>query len=177
MAVMLVAALACQEQEPAATPRPTATTASLPIPAPTPAHTPTRANTPAPITTPIATPMPPSGESASELLDQAIENLRSTRRVAFEIDATLDVQTDGGVYEVPIKYSGESLLGSFDRMDVEVEVENETLKWQVLTIGDPFHGTLLFEPSTGSWEPSGRESPLSVDFQGLLALIKGWSLC
>ena len=108
--------------------------------------------------------------STHDLVNQAVQNLASSRSVSFEIDATLEAQTNDGIHRIQIKYTGETFFRSFDRMDVVVSTSNETDHRRVLTVGSLLDRTLLFDPSTGNWEVDGRESPFSIDFEGLFGL-------
>ena len=172
--VMLVLALACQDEAPTPTSPPVTATSPAPTatytqtPRPTEAPSPTTTETHAPTSTP-ATALQ-SMMSTHDLVNQAVQNLASSRSVSFEIDATLEAQTDDGTHRIPIKYTGETFFRSFDRMDVVVSTSNEPDHRRVLTVGSLLDRTLLFDPSTGNWEVDGRESPFSIDFEGLFGL-------
>ena len=172
--VMLVLALACQGEAPTPTSPPV--TATSPAPTATYTQTPRPTEAPSPTTTeihaPTSTPATArqSMMSTHDLVNQAVQNLANSRSVSFEIDATLEAQTDDGTHRIPIKYTGETFFRSFDRMDVAVTTGNETDHRRVLTVGSLLDRTLLFDPSTGNWEVDGRESPFSIDFEGLFGL-------
>ena len=123
-------------------------------------------NTPRPLATRIptltwkATPTVSPGE---HLMDEARKGFTDTTGAAFEVMATLDLDSSSGTEPVSVTYAGDFRLG-YALGDVTVIRTNATEHFREVStsfgLGRVSH---VVNPETGSWEPYLESSPYFVD--------------
>ena len=130
-------------------------------------------NTPRPLATRVPTPTSgpnPTPGPEEEIMEGARGLMASSTGVAFEVIATLDIDSGDGIEQVSVTYTGDFRPG-YNVADVAVTHPNGTEQTREITSHLSFgRFTQILDTGTDNWEPYSGRPPYFVDLLKLFGL-------